>query len=169
MRMGWFVLLAGSFYFFVVAIFWPIEKKIFTPSQTVVERNGYQRGAVDFSDTNVQVLIPTTVATQERGLAGRTTLSDTDGMLWIFTDPAQPTFWMKGMLIPLDFVWIKSGQVVDLTINVPPPATPDAPLPIYQPSVLVDAMLEVRAGFAASHGLIIGSTVSLDPVRSGGD
>jgi uncharacterized membrane protein (UPF0127 family) len=161
MKTGWFVLLAGSFYFFVVALFWPVEKKIL-PTKTSATSAAYQHGTVVFSDTSVQVEIPTTQAASELGLGGRTNLADTAGMLWLFDPPVRPSFWMKRMKIPLDFIWIKQNQVVDITPDVPPPANANSPLPIYEPSVTVDAVLEVRAGFGLDHHIQVGDTLRLD-------
>lgn len=160
MKTGWFIVLAGAFYLFVVALFWPVEKKVLPSGITAMK--GYERGTVVFSDTSVDVTIPSTIAAQELGLGGRASLGATTGMLWLFTDPQLPSFWMKGMHFPLDFIWIRSNHIVDITTDVPPPATLTEPLPTYQPSAQVDAVLEVNAGFAAAHGLAIGEVLRLD-------
>ena len=76
------------------------------------------------------------------------------------------SFWMRGMLIPLDFVWIGADcRVADLTENVPPPADPEqrTGLPIYSPSEPVRYIFEINAGEAAALGIEIG-----DEVRFGG-
>ncbi|MBI3573228.1 MAG: DUF192 domain-containing protein [Candidatus Kerfeldbacteria bacterium] len=124
--------------------------------------SGYDQATVTLSGTKINVQIPTTVALQEQGLAGRTTLSDKQGMLWLYSQPDRYTFWMKGMLIPLDFVWIEQGHIVDLTPNVPPPAKGQLYFPIYRPVSPVTAILEVRSGFIGDHGLSTGQAVSID-------
>lgn len=164
MKTGWFVVLAASFYLFVVAVFWPMEKKIIVPatSQPHIDAAGYGHGVVNFSDVSVNVEIPMTATTQERGLGGRNNLADNQGMYWRYEVAGRPMFWMKGMLISLDFVWITEGRVSQLTQNIPAPADPMSPdLAIYQPDVPVDGVLEVPAGFTARRHISVGDPVSL--------
>ena len=68
------------------------------------------------------------------------------------------------MQIPLDFIWIEEGQVVEVTQNIPAPVagTADAELPIYQPAVPVRQMLEVSAGFADRYQIQPGDLVQLN-------
>lgn len=134
-----------------------------TTNQTGQITAGYATGRVEFSDTTVTVQIPATVALQELGLGGRTQLGANEGMLFEFDQPQRYRFWMKGMLMPLDFIWIANGQVVDLTPDVGAPSNQASPdLPTYQPAAPVTAVLEVNAGFAARHGLVIGQAVQID-------
>ncbi|MEK7636990.1 MAG: DUF192 domain-containing protein [Patescibacteria group bacterium] len=163
MKTGWFIAVAGSFYLFVVALFWPVEKQMAASGRLAVDANGYGRATVVFSDASVHALVPTTTALQELGLAGRTQLTDVEGMLWIFDPPQRPSFWMKGMIIPLDFVWLNSGRIVDLTSDVSPPIDPSSTnMPIIEPIVPVDRVLEVAAGFASRHGLRVGDEARVD-------
>lgn len=161
MRTGWFIALATAFYLFVVAIFWPIERQVIQPRANTA--NGYEHGTVVFSDTSVRVSIPTTLALQELGLGGQSSLADGQGMYWIYTTADRPSFWMKGMVIPLDFIWIANNQVVDETTQVMPPSSPtDTNLPILQPQVPVNGVLEVPAGFINRHHISIGDSAVLD-------
>lgn len=160
---GWFVALATFFYVGVVIIFWPIERTAMITNQPSVSPNGYGSATVEFSDTSVHAKIPTTTTLKERGLAGQTRLSDSEGMLWIFNEPQRPAFWMKGMLIPLDFIWMREGMVVEVTQNVPAPDNLNTlELPIYEPNVLVDSVVEVPAGFVQRHLINIGDSARLD-------
>lgn len=169
MKSGILVALATAFYLFVVALFWPVEKKLVTNAQPSVDASGYQHGTVIFSDASVRVSIPTTTATQQLGLGGRTGLSDNEGMYWVYDLPERPTFWMHGMLIPLDFVWVRDGQIVDLREHVPAPDDPSrTDLPIIQPIVPATGVLEVADGYIARHGLMIGEVATLDPVPQWG-
>lgn len=162
MKTGWFIAVAGSFYLFVVALFWPVEKQAVTVGRLAVDANGYGRATVVFSDASVHALVPTTTALQEQGLAGRTKLTDVEGMLWIFRPSQRPSFWMKGMIIPLDFVWLNGGRIVDLTSDVSPPIDPSSSNgPIIEPIVPVDGVLEVAAGFVSRRGLRVGDAVQV--------
>lgn len=162
MKAGWLVAIAATFYIFVVALFWPIEKKILPPPTRQVAASGYAEASVIFSDNHVRVRIPSTDKLKEKGLAGVENLSDDEGMLWIYDPPRRVAFWMKGMHIPLDFVWLHSGRVVDLTQNVQPPSSPvDTDLEIIDPGVPVDAVLEVAAGYVQRQGVKVGDAVEV--------
>jgi uncharacterized protein len=164
MKVGWFVAMASVFYFFVVALFWPIERQIMPATTPSVDRDGYEQMVVEFSDNHVAVRVPTTIALQEKGLAGVAELPDDEGMLWFFSPAQRQVFWMKGMIMPLDIIWINSNHIVSITANAKPPVDPaSSDLPLLDPGVPVDSVLEVAAGFAIRHSLQVGDVVSVDP------
>lgn len=99
-----------------------------------------------------------------RGLSGRTSLDAGTGMLFIFDSKGvKPGFWMKDMLIPLDFIWIADGKVVKIDKNVsfPSPGTPDNQLKVYYPNGLIDYVLEVNAGFSDKNNIQVGDSVDV--------
>ena len=79
-------------------------------------------------------------------------------MLFVLTYDS-PAFWMKGMRFAIDIVWIDDGRVVDVTADVPPPRGSNAALPTYSPDRPANRALEVRAGWAARHGVTRGAPV----------
>ena len=50
--------------------------------------------------------------TRERGLMDRTTLSDDEGMLFVFPDAAERSFWMKNCYIDIDLMFLDSRGTV---------------------------------------------------------
>jgi uncharacterized membrane protein (UPF0127 family) len=133
-----------------------------SPSRTQTI-GSYGRATVSFSDATVTALIPTSDALQAKGLAGRTHLTDREGMLWLYPQSGFPAFWMKDMLIPIDILWINGQTVVDIAPSVPPPATDGtADLPIYRPDHAADAVLEVAAGFAHQYDIVAGDRAIID-------
>lgn len=97
------------------------------------------------------------------GLSGRDSVPSDSGMLFVFDKSDKYKFWMKGIKIPLDFIWILDDRVVDILPNVPPPAAnaPDSSLPVYGPLTKVNKVIEVNGGFAASHNIRVGDKVKL--------
>lgn len=89
---------------------------------------------------------------RSKGLGGRQSLSSDSGMLFIFDKEGKYNFWMKGINFPLDFIWIKGDQIVEITTNVQPPAPnqPDSALQLFTSSYNFDKVLEVNGGFANS-------------------
>ena len=118
-----------------------------------------------------QVEIAATSQERSRGLSGRESLPDSSGMLFVYDSSRTPSFWMKDMLIPLDFVWIgEDCSVADLHTDVPPPppGTPTGSLPTYQPGSPVRYVLEINAGKIAEFEIEIGDPVSFEGVDVSG-
>lgn len=113
--------------------------------------------------TIVRIELAETPDKRAKGLGGRTSLASDSGMLFVFNKPSKYQFWMKEMKIPLDFIWIKGDQVVDILANVPPPQPnqSDQTLPIYAPVTDVDRVLEVNSGFVASNSIKVGDKLKL--------
>lgn len=112
----------------------------------------------------LSVALATTPEAQSKGLGGCRYIPKNSGMYFVFTDNSQRTFWMKGMRIPIDIVWISQGRVVGIEKNVPnlPRSTSDSDLPQYKSPVPVDAVLEVEAGMAEAYGAQEGETLIVD-------
>lgn len=119
---------------------------------------------ITINDTEIKAEIVKTETEREKGLSGRTNLSQNSGMFFIFdTKNVKPVFWMKGMLIPLDFIWISDNKIVQIDKNVQPPDqnTPDNKLSTYSPSQPVDYILEVNAGFSDTNKIEVGNVVQM--------
>lgn len=118
-------------------------------------------------DNQIKLVLNIEVAdNQEKrkiGLGGREKLATDSGMLFIFDEAGQPRFWMKGMKIPLDFIWINGDKVVDLLGNVAPPerSQSESTLPRYAPNVDSDKVLEVNAGIIRQFDIKIGDKLEL--------
>ena len=86
-------------------------------------------------------------------------------MLFVFPEPRQPSFWMKGMEFSLDLVWIREDTVVQIDASVPPPPpnTPDDQLPRYHPTEPITHVLELTAGSAAHYGISVGDHIAPCP------
>ena len=118
---------------------------------------------ITVAQTDVLVKVADNDATRQKGLGGVESLPQDQGMLFVFdTKQTSPGFWMKDMLIPLDFIWISNGKIVEIDTNVPPPAkgTPDEKLKVYTPIVPIDYVLEVNAGFATNNSVKVGDSVT---------
>jgi uncharacterized protein len=96
-----------------------------------------------------------TDANRARGLMFRESLAEDAGMLFIFTDLNEHTFWMKNTLIPLDILWLNERKEVVYMVTVPPCKAD--PCQSYGPLQKALYVLEVNAGFADRHKIGIGS------------
>ena len=113
-------------------------------------------------------MVELAVTPQERarGLMGREELTDNQGMLFLYESDVTPGFWMLGMLIPLDIVWIdRDGVVVGVERDVPPePGNPQPPL--YFPPSPIRYVLEIKSGRAEELGVGPGSRATLVEIPS---
>lgn len=100
------------------------------------------------------------VRTQERmqkGLAGRRNLCEDCGMLFLFSESGKKAFWMKGMLIPLDIIWLEGEKVVHVREFVAPDD-----MRVLAPDVSADKVLEIPAGRSAQLGIVEGMKVEIE-------
>lgn len=102
---------------------------------------------------------------KERGLSGRKSLKDNEGMLFIYRDKSDYGFWMNEMLFPIDIIWIDDTTIADITPNVPAPEPGDEiqHLPIYRPKAWVNRVFEVKAGTTEKLGIKVGDIVNFNP------
>lgn len=126
--------------------------------------NGQKTTALKAQVNGVTIYLEEAITKQQKelGLGNRVSLEANHGMLFRFDTLSKPTFWMKGMKFPLDFIWIRDGKIVELTEHIAAPlsAMSDNQLPIISPSVEVNAVVEVNAGFVGFNKTKVGDIVS---------
>lgn len=112
------------------------------------------------------VAVAKTADQQSTGLGGITSLDPNQGMYFPLQGQTGISFWMKGMLIPIDIIWIKQGSIAGIDANVLPPltGTPDDQLTKYpSPVANPDAVLEVAANRSRDLNFQVGDSVSQLP------
>lgn len=118
---------------------------------------------VTIGDTTVTVLVADEEKERIQGLSGVEVLPPDQGMLFIYDLPSYYTFWMKGMLFPLDFIWINNGEVVDISKNIPNPSYENEEPQTITPNTPALMILEVPAGFIEKNNIRIGDPVIYTP------
>ena len=96
-------------------------------------------------------------AERARGLMLRKSLDSDQGMLFVFPQPSQQSFWMHNTLIPLDLLFIDSDGTVLGVVEQAEPLT-DAPRSVRGESKFV---LEVIGGWCADRGIGRGARVQV--------
>lgn len=125
---------------------------------------------VKVDDVTFEVEVADTRALRTRGLTGRPYLGEREGMLFLPDGPEVGNFWMKGMLFPLDLIWIgRNCRVADITVNVPVPypGTPDDEIRRYNSYPPAAYTLEVNAGEVDRFGIRVGDKVKFDNIDNG--
>ncbi|MFC1639074.1 DUF192 domain-containing protein [Patescibacteria group bacterium] len=132
-----------------------------------LQYTGFGAGTVEFeSGPTLDVAVAAYDRVRQQGLSGRSSLEPHDGMLFLFPRAQRYAFWMQDMRFPIDVVWIRAGEVVDLTYGLSIPEGDEEPL-TFAPVTPADAVLEVPAGFIAEHDLRVGQPVSAQVDRRG--
>lgn len=124
---------------------------------------------VSVAGVKITVEIADTDEKRSKGLSGRDSLHENEGMLFVFgteggysNKDTTPSFWMKAMLIPLDIIWINDGKVVKIDKNVA--IKPEDKR--YTPGQPIDYVLEVTAGFSDKNILKVGDAAEGDPIKN---
>jgi uncharacterized membrane protein (UPF0127 family) len=109
----------------------------------------------------VALEVAATPPQRAHGLMYRNALADGRGMLFVFDEDEDHTFWMKNTLIPLDMLFIaRDGALVGVHANATPLST--ASISVGHPSRYV---LEVPGGWAARHDVAAGARVEFRAVQ----
>ncbi len=96
----------------------------------------------------LSVEVAATESDRARGLMYRPWLTDGQGMLFLFPQPATAGFWMENTVIPLDIAFIDgAGRVVSVHHGLP------LDLTVLYPPGPYAAVLEVNAGWFERSGI----------------
>lgn len=144
----------GALYFYK---FQSVPSVPFLPQSTTVR-------ILTINSSKLKVEIADNKDKRSKGLSGKEKLATDEGMLFIFEKAVKPSFWMKGLTFPLDFVWIRGIEVLETTENVQPPlpGQADESLPIYKSSADIDKVLEVNGGSVNKLNIKTGDEVKLE-------
>jgi uncharacterized membrane protein (UPF0127 family) len=100
-------------------------------------------------------------AERARGLMDRTSLPAEGGMLFLFPESDDHTFWMKNTFIPLDMVFVgEDGRIVGIVESATPHSTQLRS--VGKPSRYV---LEVNGGWTRAKGVRPGDLVRFENVE----
>jgi hypothetical protein len=151
--------LAAALWLAVPAGAVPWEFGAWAPTARATE--AYAQAEVIVHGQTVRVDVADTPEKQALGLGGRKRLGPLEGMLFVYAERRRPAFWMHGMVIPIDMIWLDNRRVVHIEADVPPPApgTGPADLPTYAPPAPANFVLELAAGRAKALGLRVGDQV----------
>lgn len=123
----------------------------------------FNEATVSVAGHQLSVGLAATPEQQSRGLSGCRHIPQGNGLYFPFDTKQIRTFWMKGMLIPIDIIWIADDTIIGIQHNIPPPDNPDqADLLLYAPPQPINAVLELPAGTAKKSNIKTGSRIELN-------
>lgn len=108
---------------------------------------------------NIQAEVAKNAYQLAKGLMFRKSLDENNGMLFVFNDEKNRTFWMKNTKISLDLIFIsKDKKIVDIKENFLPCL--NISCPSYTSTQSAKYVLEVNAGFVEKNKIQIGEDIS---------
>lgn len=120
---------------------------------------------LDGNRTLAELQLETADTPEERaeGLMGRRSLENGTGMLFIWEDSANRSFWMKNTYIPLDMIFVTAEKTVRTIKEAnPEPNVSDEELKIYTSEGPARYVIETRQNFTDEKGIEEGNTVSFN-------
>ena len=113
--------------------------------------------SLEINNVEIDLEIVATSEEMKKGLSGRIDLAEDQGMLFVFGMSGFHSFWMKGMLFPIDIIWINENkEVVYIKENL------QACLEncqLFTPDKKSKYVLEVKAGIVDKIDIKIGDEV----------
>jgi uncharacterized membrane protein (UPF0127 family) len=127
-------------------------------------REASERATVVIDNTqSLSVRVADTPWERARGLSGFTVETvKAQGMIFVFPKPEVQHFWMKGMKLDLDVVWIREGKIVSVTRAVPAPKPGEKPATMTSNPISVDMVLELPAGYIDRFDLVPGKLINIE-------
>ena len=116
------------------------------------------QNSLTLNGSTFSVEIADTVPKRMCGLSYRKNLPPQTGMFFIFPEPGDQGFWMKGMNFPIDIIWFdKNFLVVDFKQSLDPSSYPE----VFTPRLPAQYVLEVPSGTAGALNLQTGDQAKL--------
>ena len=110
------------------------------------------------NSVRVRIEVADEMDEMERGLMDRTALAEDAGMLFVYPEERELSFWMRNTLIPLSIAFMDSnGRIVDIQDMKPLDDTP----PHYTSAEPARYALEVNRGFFDERGVEVGDTAAV--------
>jgi len=119
-----------------------------------------RRPYVYLNNQKIWLLLADNPQKRTQGLSGRSGLPQNSGLLFLFDEPGNYSFWMKEMKFSLDFVFIENDQIVDLSENVAYPQNGEEPQTIIAKRDF-NKVLELNAGLVKKMGIRVGQKIKI--------
>jgi hypothetical protein len=110
-------------------------------------------------DVELSIEVADDEAERARGLMLRRALPDNAGMVFLYPEPTEGSFWMKNTLIPLSIAFFDDEGTILRILDMEP--CREDPCPLYTPGVAFTGALEVNRGAFARLGVLEGDQIEL--------
>lgn len=125
-------------------------------NNTIITGNG---AAVTLNNKTIFAKVADSPDEWQKGLMYRESLAENSGMLFVFPEEAERSFWMKNTKIPLDAIFVSANLTV-VNVRTMEPCYED-PCRNYESDGLAKYVLEVNKGVAEKNGIATGSKITI--------
>jgi uncharacterized membrane protein (UPF0127 family) len=119
----------------------------------------FNNSEADVNGKKIDLILAKSDNERMKGLSGRNSLGENQGMLFIFDKKDKYPFWMKEMKFPIDIIYLDDDTVVFIVENAPEPKGQADALTIYRPDKNANRVLELNAGKAREFGIKEGTKI----------
>lgn len=116
---------------------------------------------VTIGNHNFKVAVADSQEEREIGLSKTKSLSQNQGMIFLFEKPDYYSFWMKNMKFSIDIIYINKDQIITILDNAQIIKDSKNPI-IYSPTQPADKVLEISAGLAKKYKFKKGDKVKYE-------
>jgi hypothetical protein len=139
-----FLLLAGGVVFYQLS-----QASVKTNGKVTIGKNVFDVETAK-SDKDKQI-----------GLTKYKSLKESQGMLFVFDQKDNYSFWMKNMKFSIDIIFIDNDTIVDLVENATPPVKDTEPI-VYKSDSPVNYVLEIKSGLVKKHNIKTGDKLKIE-------
>jgi len=112
------------------------------------------------NDQILNIEVSDDALSKAKGLSGRENLGENCGMIFLFSEEARHTFWMKDMNFPLDIIYVRENEIVEIFKNVPIFDEAGEITEIF-PEQKADKIIELKSGWCDLYGVQTGDKIEL--------
>lgn len=123
------------------------------------------KATAKIDNQTIDLLVADTEEELIKGLSGKRSLKENEGMLFIFDQKGYPTFWMKEMNFALDIIYLNDSKVVHIVKNAQPIDKNTSNVTTYSPDEEANHVLEVNAGTVDRLKITEGSTITFEGIE----
>jgi uncharacterized membrane protein (UPF0127 family) len=106
--------------------------------------------------TPLRVEVAVTLEKQERGLMFRQSMPENEGMLFVYKEPQEMSFWMRNTFIPLDIAFVDADGII-LNIHQAKPLDDSIH---YRSAGAAKYVIETNQGWFSRNGIRPGDKVT---------
>lgn len=120
-----------------------------------------KNASMTLGDKTFSLTVAKTDQEKQIGLSKKTSLRETEGMVFLFDKPDYYAFWMKDMKFSIDIVFLQDKKIVTIVENVSPLNKNNGSLEIINPDQPADTVVELPSGSSKKYNLRIGDTLTI--------
>lgn len=126
------------------------------PATTEADAFALKTASLTLGSQHITVEIADTPETMQTGLMFRKTMPDDHGMIFVFPELRQASFWMHNTNLPLDIAYLdRTGKLLEVHA-----ATPHDDTPIPSATADIAYALEMNQGWFAKKNIPLGTPIS---------